>query len=147
LVFFRLPPYRGPLITAIAYNAFFFVPCGSYNGATSGRGRLTPSLQMPRPFRIFQRLRIVIVSRNRLGFPPFCRSNGGIFYISCLSPVVYGRGKAIAFNAFHAFSAIHATLFFLNFKVWPCRVVDTCHFSGWRPGVLPVRAASDGLCI
>jgi hypothetical protein len=50
-------------------------------------------------------------------------------------------------SCIHAFSAIHATLFFPNFKVWLCRVVDACHFSGCRPTVSPVRAASDGFCI
>jgi hypothetical protein len=147
LVFFRLPPYGGPLLTAIAYNAFFFVACGSYYGATSGARAAYALTSNASPFSDISTSRILIVSRNRLGFPPFCRSNGGIFYVSCLSPVSYGRCKAIAFNAFHAFSAIHATLFFLNFKVWPCCVVDACHFSGCRPAVLLVRAASDGLCI
>jgi hypothetical protein len=78
LVFFRKSPYRGPLLKAIAYNAFFFVPCGSYYGGTSGARAVYALFTNALPFLDISTSRILIVSRSRLGFPPFCGSNGGV---------------------------------------------------------------------
>jgi hypothetical protein len=94
---------------AFAYNAFFLRSMWLFQRRHfGGEGGLRPPYKAS-SLRIFQRLRILIVSKNRL--PPFCRSNGGIFIKLPKS------GFMVEVQQMHlmllAFSAFHATLVFL----------------------------------